>query len=76
MALDARRESHGCALPAEGALTTTKVPARSLHSLEGSGLALQTLPLGCLGLTLQQAQYEDHLHFPSCPLVDDLQKTL
>lgn len=76
MALDARRESHGGALTAKGALPATEVPTRSLRSLEGSGLALQALPLGCLGLTLQQAQYEGHLHFPSCPLVGDLQKTL
>lgn len=56
-------------------LNAAEVPVRHVCSLEGSGLGVQALKLGCLGLTLQQAQYEEDGHFPSCPLVADLQKT-
>lgn len=72
--LGPQERKRGYAQTAEGMLNATKVPTGSLHSLEGSDLVLQTLYLSCLGLTLQQAQYEDNMHFPSCPLVSNLKK--
>lgn len=71
MLLSRRRESHGNTQAAKGAL----MPLRGLPGSLWPG-RLSSAPGLYLGLTLQQAQYEEDGHFPSSPLVDNLQKTL